>query len=137
MNIVRIIKAPLGVQLNRLAFGIYAAFFGWPMWTSRHFMVFSGWVIFGSFVFCSLLGFAYTFIPVRRSRWILAVLGLVIPAAFWAGMCLLEFSRPEWWEWPLDILVLSCWFCIPTILAVLLFRDKKTNQYFTDGQPIG
>ncbi|MGA2788118.1 MAG: hypothetical protein ABSF60_11380 [Verrucomicrobiota bacterium] len=127
-----VIKAPLAVQLNRVVFTIYAVLFGWPMWSFRHFMVLSGWVIFSSFVFCSLLGFAYTFIRVRRSRWILTVLGLLIPAAFWTFMCLMEFSRPAWWEWPLDIIfMLVVWFGYPILLAVSLFRDKKTSEYFT------
>jgi hypothetical protein len=133
MSVLPIIKAPLGVQLNRVAFAIYAVFFGWPMWNLRHAMVPSGWVIFSSFVFCSLLGFAYTFIRVRWSRWILAVLGLLIPAVFWAGICLMGiFSRPAWWEWPLAFLLsLVALLGIPIMLAVLLFRDKKTSEYFT------
>jgi len=131
MSILPIIKAPLGVQLNRLAFAIYAVFFGWPMWSFRHKMVLSGWVIFSSFVFCSLLGFAYTFIRFRRARWILAVLGLLIPAVFWASMCSM-FSRPAWWEWPLVVvLVLVVWMGIPIVLVVSLFRDRKTSEYFT------
>jgi len=45
---------------------------------------------------------------------------------------LMEFSRPAWWEWPFDILfVLVVWFGIPILLAVSLFRDKKTCEYFT------
>ena len=132
MSILPLIKAPLGVQLNRVAFTIYAAFFAWPLWSFRHTASVSGLVIFSGFVFCSLLGLGYTFIRVRRSRWILAVLGLVIPAVFWSGMSLMEFSRPAWWEWPFDILfVLVVWFGIPILLAVSLFRDKKTSEYFT------
>jgi hypothetical protein len=132
MSILPPIKAPLGVQLNRVAFTIYAVLFGWPMWGFRHVMVLSGWIIFSSFVFCSLLGFAYTFIRIRRSRWILAVLGLLIPAAFWTGMCLMEFSRPQaWWDWLLDIPAFFLPFIIPACLAWILFKDKKTDEYFT------
>ena len=136
MSILPVIKAPLGVQLNRVAFTIYTVFFGWPMWSFRHIMVQSGWVIFSGLVFCSLLGFAYTFIRIRRSRWILAVLGLLIPAAFWTSMCLMEFSRPAWWEWPFDVvLALVVWFGLPILFAVLLFRHTKTSEYFTSGWP--
>jgi uncharacterized integral membrane protein len=131
MSVLRVIKAPLGVQLNRAAFLIYAVFFSWPWWHFRHTIVASGLVIFGSFIFCSLFGLSYSFIRIRRSRWIMAVLGLAIPAAFWTLM-LSEFSRPAWWEWPLDtVLVLVVWMGIPILLTISLFRDKKTSEYFT------
>lgn len=132
MSISPLIKAPLGVQLNRIAFGIYATFFGWPMWLTRHFMILSGFVIFGSFVFCSLLGFAYTFIRLPRSRWVLAILGLAIPAAFWTSMCITVFSTPVGWEWPFFILfALIVWLGLSAVLAALLFKDRTTNAYFT------
>jgi hypothetical protein len=128
MTISPLIKAPLAVQLNRSAFIIYAAFFAWPLWAYRYTISASGCVIFGCFILCSLLGFGYTFIRIRRSRWILTLFGLLIPAAFWTLMCLIVFSRPAWWEWPF---VLILWFCIPIFLAVSLFKDKKTIEYFT------
>jgi len=132
MSILPLFKAPLGVQLNRVTFTIYAAFFAWPLWNFRHTASVSGVIVFSSFVVCSLLGLGYTFVRVRRSRWILAVLGLVIPAVFWSGMISMEFSRPARWEWPFDILfALTGWFGIPILLAVSLFRDKKTSEYFT------
>jgi len=137
MSILPLIKAPLGVQLNRLAFTIYAAFFAWPLWSFRHTISVSGLVVFTSFVFCSLLGFGYTFVRLRRSRWILAAFGLLIPAVFWTSMCLMEFSRPAWWEWPFDILfaVVVVWFGFPILLATSLFWDKKTSQYFASERP--
>jgi hypothetical protein len=127
-----VLQAPLGVQLNRIAFAIYAMIFAWPMWSFRHTMSVAGGVVFSSFVFCSLLGLFYTFVRARRSRWILAVIGLVVPAVFWTFMCLMEFSRPVWWEWPIDILIaLGLWFGYPILLAVSLFKHKKTSDYFT------
>ena len=132
MSVLPAIKAPLGVQLNRVAFLVYAIFFAWPLWHFRHTVAVSGLVIFGSFVFCSLLGLGYSFVRVSRSRWILAVLGLVIPGAFWTTMSLMFFSRPAWWEWPLVVvLILVGWMGIPILLAVSLFRDRKTSEYFT------
>jgi hypothetical protein len=128
MIISPLIKAPVAVQLNRAAFIIYTAFFAWPLWAFRHTISASGLVIFGAFVFCSLLGLGYTFVRIRRSRWILALFGLLIPAAFWISMCLIVFSRPAWWEWPF---ALTLWFSIPLSLVVPLFKDKKTIEYFT------
>jgi len=59
------------------------------------------------------------------------VLGIAIPAAFWTLM-IPEFSRPAWWELPLDIVLVSViWMGIPIMLVVALFRDKKTSEYFT------
>jgi hypothetical protein len=129
---VSVIKAPLGVWLNRIAFTIYAIFFAWPLWNFRHTISVSGLVIFISFELCSLLGLSYSFIRLRRSRWILATFGLLIPAAFWTSMCLMEFSKPAWWEWPFDIVfALVVWFGFPLLFAVSLFKDKKTSEYFT------
>src|SRR6266516_8016613 len=121
-------RAPLGVQLNRAAFLLYAVLFTWPLWVFRHIISAQGLLILGSFVLCSWLGFGYSFVRNRRSRWVLATLGLLIPAGFWASMCLLIFSRPAWWEWPFALFVR---FAIPVPLAVSLFRDRKTCEYFT------
>jgi hypothetical protein len=127
MSILSIIKAPHGVQLNRIAFTLYAIFFAWPIWRFRHTITFHGLLIFESFIFCSLLGLFYSCIRARRSRWILAVLDLLMAAVFWSLM-LPAFSRPAWWEWSLALVM---WFSIPAALVALLFRDKKTSEYFT------
>ncbi|HEY4415099.1 MAG TPA: hypothetical protein VGO57_05355 [Verrucomicrobiae bacterium] len=132
MNVLLLIKAPLGVQLKRVVFIIYALFFAWPLWSFRHTISGSGLVVFTSYVFCSLLGLGYTFVRVRHARLILAVLGLLIPSVFWTSMCLMEFSWPTLWESPFDIsLVLVVWLGYPILLAVALFKDKRTNEYFT------
>ena len=128
MIISRIMRAPLGVQINRAAFLLYAVLFAFPLWRFRHTTPTQGILIFGCFVFCSLLGLGYSFVRIPRARWVLAALDLVIPAVFWASMCLLVFSRPVWWEWPLALLL---WFTIPVALAVLLFTDRKTREYFS------
>ncbi len=47
-------------------------------------------------------------------------------------MSLMEFSRPAWWEWPfVVILILGLWMGIPIMLAISLFRDRETREYFT------
>src|SRR5208283_3169806 len=127
MSVSSFIKAPLGVQLNRAAFLLYAIFFSWPLWYFRQVIAVGGLLTFYSFVFCSLLGLGYSFIRVRRSRWIIAVLDLAIPGAFWALM-LPEFSRPTaWWDWVLcTVVVLGLWFGFPILLATASFWDKKT-----------
>jgi hypothetical protein len=127
MGILSVIRAPHGVQLNRVVFTLYGILFTWAIWRFRHAITFHGLLIFESFIFCSLLGLFYSCIRARRSRWILAVLDFLMPAVFWLLM-LPVFSRPAWWEWPF---VLVMWFSIPTGLVALLFRDKKTSEYFT------
>jgi len=113
--------------MNRAAFMLYGIFFAWPLWSFRHSISVSGLLIFGGFVFCSLLGFGYSFVRNPRSRWVLAALGLLIPVAFWTSMCLLVFRRSAWWEW---LCVLPVWLGIPATLAVSLFTDQKTREYF-------
>src|ERR1035438_4384773 len=98
MSILSVIRAPLGVYLNRVAFLLYAVLFAWPLLHLGPIASLRGLVIFSSFELCSLMGLGYSFVRVPRSRWILAILGLAIPAVFWTSMCWTEFSRPAWWE---------------------------------------
>jgi hypothetical protein len=128
MNLELTMRAPLGVQLNRVAFLVYAALFSWPLWAFRHTVSAKGIMVFGAFVTCSLLGLGYSFVRIPRSRWVVAILALLIPVVFWGLMCLFVFSRPAWWEWPLALFI---WFAIPVSLAASLFRDEKARDYFT------
>ncbi len=68
MSILPAAKAPLGVQLNRAAFLVYAIFFAWPLWRYRHTAALSGWFIVGSFEFCSLVGLGFSFVRISCSR---------------------------------------------------------------------
>lgn len=125
------IKAPIWLQLNRAVFVGYSIFFSWPLWTYRGTISAGGLIIFTSFVFLSLIGLGYSFIRLQQSRWVLTVLNLAIPAVFWTFMCLTVFSKPAWWEWPLDIFFASViWLGYPSLLAASLFRDKKTSDFF-------
>ncbi len=95
-------------------------------------MFLSAQLIFIGMVFLGLLGLVYSCVRARRARWILATLNILIPGIVWAGMCLFEFSRPQaWWDWLLDIPPFFLPFVIPGFLAWMLFKDKKTDEYFT------
>ena len=128
MSILPVIKAPLAVQLYRVAFAACAYYFGSFVWQERRVGSLVGLLELQAFTFFSLLGLIYTCVRARRSRWVLAILGILIPAVILAGMLWLVFSRPAWWEWPFTLFV---WFVMPVTLAVSLFRDKKTSEYFS------
>jgi peptidoglycan/LPS O-acetylase OafA/YrhL len=127
MSILPVIKAPLAVQLYRIAFAVCVIYFGSLVWRERRIGSFVGLLELQTFTFFSLLGLIYTCIRARRSRWILAVLGILIPAVILAAMLWVVFSHPAWWEWPFLVLM---FFTVPVTLAVSLFRDKKTSEYF-------
>ncbi|MGD0814378.1 MAG: hypothetical protein ABSA83_12295 [Verrucomicrobiota bacterium] len=125
MNIWPVIKAPIAVQLNRIAFTLYAAFFGACSWRIHRFAAVEGMAIFLCMFLFSVLGLISSFIRARRSRWIMAALDLLIPGIVFIGMCLMEWSRPEGWvDWLFSALVaLVVWFGIPLSLALSLFKD--------------
>jgi hypothetical protein len=132
MNNSPVIKAPFVVQSYRVFFVACAFYFGSFVWRERHIGSFAGLLELQGFTFFSLLGFVYTRVRARRSRWIVAILGILIPAVVYIGMCLMIFSRPEaWWDWLLCGLVTAALFALPVTFAVALFRDKKTDEYFT------
>lgn len=132
MNISPVIKAPFAVQSYRVLFVACAFYFSSFVWRERHVGSLEGLFILGGFVFCSLLGVFYTCIRAPRSRWVLALLGILIPAVVLVGMCRMIFSRPEaWWDWLLCGLETAAAFALPVTFAVALFRDKKTDEYFT------
>jgi hypothetical protein len=123
MSIWPVIKAPIAVQLNRIAFATYAGFFGYGLWRFRHTASVMGTATFLGMFFLSLFGLFYSCVRARRARWIMAVLGLLIPGLVFVGMCCMEWSRPEgWWEWLFTgLYALAVWFGIPIMLAVSLF----------------
>ena len=123
MSIWPVIKAPIAVQLNRIAFAVYAVFFGWALWRFRHIASVKGTAIFLGMIFLSVLGLFDSCIRARRSRWIMAMLVLLIPGIFFIGLCLTVWSRPEvWLDWLLNGLVaIFVWFGIPITLALSLF----------------
>jgi len=128
MSILPVIKAPLAVQLYRFGFAACTYYVGSYVWRFHRTGSFDGLLEMQGYTFLNLLGFIYTFVRARRSQWVLAILGILIPAVALAVMLWLVFSWPAWWEWPI---ILPFIFTMPVILAVSLFRDKKTSEYFT------
>jgi len=123
-----IIKVPLGVQLNRMAFALCAVVFAWLIWHFRHDIGLKGWLMFGSFIFCSLLGLIYSCVRARWSRLVLVILDLLIPLLFW--VCFFA-PPPHWWQWLIQIPAFCIPFIIPALLAWTLFKHRRTDEYFT------
>ena len=96
MSIVPVIKAPLPIQVYRVLFAGCAIFVGSFVWQERRIGSFAGLMELDGFAFFSLLGFVYTCVRTRRARWILALLGILIPAVLLA--CLISFVL-RWPTW--------------------------------------
>lgn len=133
MSILPVIKAPIAVQLNRIAFALYTAIFGLVLWRFRQIASVEGMAIFLCMFLFSVQGLVSSCIRARRSRWIMAVLGLLIPGLVFIMMCSL-WSRPDGWlDWLLSgFCALVTWFGVPIMLALALFKricsislDKK------------
>jgi hypothetical protein len=139
MSISPLIKAPLVVQLNRAAFLLYFAILGWFFWRIR-LAFWNGGIenpIFSpAIILCSLLAFFYTFIRARRSRWILAILVILISPTFVFIGSMFAWRIIPWINgWLLDALVILAGTVIPWSLALALFFNKKAEEYFT-GQAV-
>jgi hypothetical protein len=149
MSIWPVIKAPIAVQLNRIAFALYAAVFGSALWRFHHTATVEGTAILLCMFYSSVLGLISSCIRARRSRWIMAALVLLIPGIVFIGMCFMEWSRPEGWlDWLFSGLFgLVGWFGIPIALALSLFKnlhnisfdkmrgiliDIRSNQFATE-----
>jgi hypothetical protein len=123
MNIWPIIKAPVAVQLNRTAFGIYVVVFGSVLWHFHGIASVEGTAIFLCMFLASVFGVISSCIRAPRSRWIISLLVLLIPTIVFVGVSLTEFSAPEGWlDWlATGFCVFAIWFSIPIMLALSLF----------------
>lgn len=130
-----LLKAPLVVQLNRVAFIFYFAVLGWFLWRN-HLAILNGGIehniFFSGTILCSVLGFFYSFVRARRSRWILAILAaLISPTFVFIGSMYAGSVIPWIRGWPLDALMILAGAVIPWSLVFELFINRKTDVYFT------
>ena len=127
MNLWPVIKVPLAVQLNRVAFALYAWFFWANFRPLRDIGSVEGTAIIVGMIFLCVLGFFYSFIRARSSRWIMAVLVILIPGLLFAAMCRWEWSWPDgWFDFAVDLAMgLLLWFGVPVLLAVSLFAKFR------------
>jgi len=123
------IKAPLAVQLYRCFFTGCVIYFGSLFWEFRHGGSIAGLSLMASFPICSFLALTFTCVHVPFSRWILSGVGIVIPGAVSLG--LFASSHREWPDWLFSPFFFFIWLAMPICGAIVLFKDKKTNEYFT------
>ena len=130
MRISQIIKAPLAVQIYRCFFTACLVYFGSFLRLLHHGSPLSGVLVLAGFPFCSLVGLVATCIRVSWSRWILAALGILIPAVVFGALMFLSYHA-GWWDWLFGVVFCLALLGVPTCGAFALFKDKMTSEYFT------
>jgi hypothetical protein len=129
MNILPIIKAPLAVQVYRCFFAACLVYFGSFIRLLHHDCPPSGILVLTGFPSCSLVGMLATCIRVSLSRWILAILGFLIPGVVFGALLFWSYHA-GWWDWLFGALFGLLLLGLPACGAFALFRDAKTSRYF-------
>src|SRR5664279_1638865 len=124
MNISPVIKAPWAVQVYRCFFVVCLLYFGSALRFLHHDSPFSGILVLGSFPLCSLLGLLATCIRASWSRWILATIGIMIPAVVYGALDYWSYHA-GWWDCLFGVLFGLVLLSVPTCGAFTLFKDKK------------
>ena len=128
--VLPIIKAPLAIQLFRCLFIVCLIYFGSLFWEYRHGNSLVGKLIIGSFPSCGLLGLIFSCVRLPWSRWVLALLGILIPGIT-LGTIYLGLPFQGWLDALCGLILWCLIVSVPITLALVLFKDKKTNAYFT------
>ena len=129
MSISPVIKAPWAVQVYRCFFIVCLAYFGSYLRLLHHGSPLSGVLILCGFPFCSLLGLLATCIRVPISRWVLSVFGILIPGVVSLGIFFM-LSHSTWSDCLFAPVYYFIWLAMPVCGTILLFKDKKTYEYF-------
>jgi len=129
MNISPVIKAPWAIQMYRCFFLACVIYFSSYLRLLHHGSPISGILITVGFPLCSLLGLLATCIRVPASRWVLSIFGILIPGLVSVGIFSVT-RHDDWVEWLFIPFFFFIWLALPVYGAIILFRDKKTNDYF-------
>jgi hypothetical protein len=135
MSILSVIKAPVTVQLYRCFFAVSLIYFGSFLRLLHHGSPLSGILVIASFPFCSLVGLIAACIPVHFSRWIMAILGVLILSVAFGGLFFFTLPDEGWLDTVGGVVLWLEFIGVAITWAFVLFRDKKTSQYFTSRRP--
>ena len=129
MTISPIIKAPWAIQVYRCFFVVCVIYFSSYLRFLHHGSPVSGILVLVGLPLCSLLGFLATCIRISASRWVLSIFGILIPGFVSVGIFTVT-RHDDWLEWLFTPLFFFIWLALPVCGAIILFRDKKTYDYF-------
>jgi hypothetical protein len=129
MNISPVIKAPWAIQVYRCFFVVCFIYFSPYLRLIHHDSPVSRILFLIGIPLCSLLGFLATCIRVPASRWVLSILGILIPG--FLSVVIFTVTRHDDWVDRLFIpFFFFIWLVLPVCGAIILFRDRKTYDYF-------
>ncbi len=123
------IKAPAVIQVYRLFFACCALYFSSQLLHLPFPTPAFGFLALGFFTFCNLVGFAQTWVRTPQSRLALVSLGLFVPGIMLVGISFKFWGA--WRAWLTAAIILFSFSIVPLICAVVVFGDKKTNDYFS------
>jgi hypothetical protein len=130
MSVVSIIKAPWPVQLYRCLFTVSLVYFGSFLRLLHHGSPLSGIVVIAGFPIFSLIGLIAACMPIRVSRWIMAILGVLIPGVAFGGLFFFVLPDQGWFDRLFAFVFLFLILGVTVPWAYALFKDKKTVEYF-------
>jgi hypothetical protein len=129
MIISPVMKAPWVIQVYRCFFLVCVIYFGSYLQLLHHGSPVSGILVLGGLPLCSLLGFLATCIRVPASRWVLSIVGILIPGS--VSIAIFTVTRhDDWGDWLFIPFFFFIWLALPVCGAIILFKDKKTYDYF-------
>lgn len=130
MSILSVIKAPWPVQLYRCLFTVSLVYFCSFLRLLHDGSPLSVILVIAGFPMCSLVGLAAACTPIRFSRWIMAIFGILIPGIAFGGLFFFALPDQGWFD---RLFALVFWLLVLGVTvpwAYALFKDKKTVEYF-------
>jgi hypothetical protein len=130
MSILTSIKAPLTVQLYRCFFRVGLLYFSSFLHLLHRGSPLSGILILTGFPSCCLVGLLATFIRIPLSRWILAMLGVLIPGVAFGALFLFQPNN-GWVDGVWGVMLWLAIVGVPLSMGWNLFKDKGARGYFS------
>jgi hypothetical protein len=124
-----IVQAPWVIQLYRCLFVAIILYFDSYLRNFPYGGWLSGLLIFETFTVCGIAGLILTFVRVSWSRWVIASLGILIPATI-LGALFLWLPYQGWFDALCGLFIWSSVVFFFVAWALALFKDEKTKVYF-------